>query len=106
MECLYTLWGLCFLHDISEPQDTAVFKAASESPVFSYENIFHDSPAAVGGYTLRTDRAVHSTTRHYVHANTVDVEHGDKNRPMLIPANNYPMAMDDVGCPVIWRDSP
>jgi hypothetical protein len=106
MECFFTEWGLCFLHDLIEPQDAAVFKAASESLVFSCENIFHDSPAAAGGFALRTVPAVHSRTWHDVQANAVDIEHDDKSRLMLITTNNYPMAMDAAGLPVIRRDSP
>jgi hypothetical protein len=106
MECLNTIWGLYFLHDLMELQDAAVFKVAPESLVFSYENIFHDSPAAAGGFTLRSVPAVHSRTWHYVHTNAVDIEHDDKSCPKLIPTNNNPVAMDAAGCPVIWRDSP
>ena len=106
MDCLYTLMGPRVRQNMLQSQDAAVFQAASTSTAFSYENIFHDGLAEVGGYTLRTDPAVHSKTWPYVHANADDIEHDDKSRPMLIPTNNDPVAMDAVGFPVIWRDSP
>ena len=106
MECLNSLGSSCDRQKIIGFQVAAIFQVTYINSAFTFESIFHDSPAAVGGYTLRTDRAVHSKTWHYVHANTIDIEHDDKSRPMLIPTNNYPMAMDAVGFPVIWRDSP
>ena len=38
MECLYSLCGLCLLHNMIQSQDAAVFQVASKSPVSSYDH--------------------------------------------------------------------
>ena len=105
MECLF-IFMLCYgWQNIIKPSVTAAFQAASNSPVFSYENIFPFDLAGVAGLVLRTFPAVHSRSWRYVHANPVAFRHGEKYHPILGRNNNDPMAMDAVGFSILGRDS-